>query len=59
MLEELKEVQEAIKKGKPKNEVEDKFKTYLEAYDNMDKNLDDKINHREIFYSYMRYMEKR
>lgn len=58
MLEELINLKTAIKHHKAKHIVKQKFITYLEAYDNADKDIGDKIRHREIFCQYVKYMGK-
>ena len=57
MLEELINLKLAIRKHKPKSEVKEKFRAYTNKYDNAEKTIQDKIRHREIFYSYINYMK--
>lgn len=47
-----------MRNHKPKHEVKQKFIEYLNAYDEKagEKSVGDKIRHREIFYTYCRYM---
>lgn len=56
MLEELINIKTAIKNKKPKSVVYEKFQKYLDAYDNSEKSVADKIRHRDIFYIYIKYM---
>lgn len=58
MIEEIIEVKKALKENRPLEEVIKKFTAYCIAYDNSEKNVCDKINHRDIFYDYMRYLNK-
>lgn len=58
MIEELINVKLAIRHNKPKSEVRDKFLLYTRAYDEAEKDVGDKIRHREIFMTYIRYMER-
>lgn len=59
MLESLINLKTAIRHNKSKSEVREKFLEYSRKYDDLEnKNIGDKIRHREIFYNYIRYMEK-
>ena len=59
MLEQLINVKLAMKKNLPKSKVREKFSVYSKAYDNLpEKTILNKIEHRDLFYDYMRYMAK-
>ena len=60
MLEELIEnLTEYIYYAFPKEFIEDAFKKYLEAYEDLDdSNVEDKINHRDTIEMYNKYMDK-
>ena len=58
MLEELLNLKNAMKKNKPKDFVQEKWNIYHEVYTNSDKGVIDKINYREIFMDYIRYMSR-
>lgn len=43
----------------PIQEIEKKYLEYLNEYDNLEnKGIKEKLEHRELFYSYMRYMNR-
>lgn len=47
----------AMKKGKSKDIVKYKFQEYLKEYDQLsDPSITRKINHRDLFYDYTRYI---
>jgi hypothetical protein len=58
MLEEMLNLKIAMRQNKSKHIVKQKFVSYLEKYDNADKTVADKIRHREIFYTYVQFMQK-
>lgn len=58
ILEKLINVKIAMLKNKTKHEVRDKYLEYVNEYDKGCRSLRDKIEKRELFYDYMRYMEK-
>ena len=56
-LESLIAVRKAIIHKEPSRIVQDKYLEYLNEYDNMNnKGIREKIEHRELFRAYMRYM---
>jgi hypothetical protein len=58
MLEKMIECNVAMLQKKPKQEVQDKYLKYLNEYDNKEKNVEMKQEHRDFFYRYLRYMER-
>lgn len=48
----------AMREEKPKSVVRYKFRKYMEEYDAKEKDVLDKIRHRDLFLDYLRYMEK-
>lgn len=57
-LESMVNVRLAMIQKKPKSYVLDKYLTYLHEYDNMEnKGIREKIEHRDLFHRYLRYME--
>ena len=56
MLEQLINLKIAIRQKKEKHIVKQKFLEYVNEYDNAERNIGDKIRHREIFYTYCQYM---
>ena len=46
----------AIRENRAKGVVRYKFRKYMEAYDNKDKDVIDKITHRDLSLEYFRYM---
>jgi len=57
-LEKMINCKVAMLKNKPKHEVQGLYLEYLHEYDNKEKTVRDKIEHREFFYQYLRYMER-
>jgi len=49
-------VRKAIDKGKSKEVIALKFREYMTDYDNADKSVQDKQNHRDLFNDYCKYM---
>lgn len=49
-------VRRAITQGKPKEVISFKYKKYMKDYDNADKSVQDKINHRDLFNEYCKYV---
>jgi len=56
MLEQLINLKLSMRHKESKEIVKQKFEDYSNAYDNYDKEISDKIRHREIFLTYSRYM---
>lgn len=52
----LTKVRKAIMQGKSKEVISFKFREYEKAYDNADKSVQDKQNHRDLFNDYCKYM---
>lgn len=49
----------AMKKNLPKSIVREKYSAYSKAYDDLpEKSMLNKIEHRDLFYDFMRYMSK-
>ena len=46
----------AMSSNKPKSVVRYKYRKYMEEYDNKDKDVIDKVRHRDISLDYLRYM---
>ena len=53
---ELKVLKEAIRKKLPKAIVKEVYNNYNESYEEMDKDVEDKIRFREITQKYWDYM---
>lgn len=49
-------LEKAMKEDKSRSIVKYKFRKYMEEYDNKDKNILDKIQHRDLSLEYYRYM---
>lgn len=49
-------LEKAMRENKPKNVVRYKFRKYMEEYDNKEKNVIDKIRHRDLSLEYFKYM---
>jgi len=47
----------AMMKNKSKSEVRDKYLEYMKEYDKECRNIMDKVEQRQLFYDYLRYME--
>jgi hypothetical protein len=58
ILEKLINVKIAMLKNKPKSEVRDKYLEYMNEYDKECRSIRDKVENRELFYSYLKYIEK-
>lgn len=58
MIEEIINLKLAMKQNKPKKVVTEKYQAYMKIYDNKDKDILDKVEHRDLFYDYIRYMSK-
>jgi hypothetical protein len=47
----------AMKKGRTKDIIRYKYQEYMKYYDNLaNPSITQKINHRDLFYDYTRYM---
>ena len=57
-IEKLINLKIAMKKGLLKKIVRQKFEEYRQSYEDMDKSIIDKINYRDTFMDYIRYMSK-
>jgi hypothetical protein len=58
MLEELINLKISMRKKESKAIVKEKFSNYLRVYDDGERDVADKIRHREIIESYWRYINK-
>jgi hypothetical protein len=58
MIEELLNVRLAMNKNRSKSFVREKYKLYSVAYENHEKSVGDKQDHRDLFMDYTRYMAK-
>lgn len=58
MLEELINLKISMRKKESKAIVKEKFSNYLRVYDDGERDVADKIRHREIIESYCRYINK-
>jgi len=56
MLEQLINLKTAIRNKKPKAEVREKYNEYLNAYEEEERDVGDKIRNREITQQYWTYM---
>lgn len=56
LLEDRINLKWAMKRGKANIEVTKKFDSYMKSYDEADKTVMDKIDHRDLFVDYMRYI---
>ena len=56
MLEELIAVKKAIKKKESKEKVKKKYQEYFMAYEESERNVEDKLRYREITQKYWNYM---
>lgn len=57
MIEQLiDKVKIAMKEKQSKDFVREKFNEYFNNYDDMEKTVEDKINHRDLLYDYTLYI---
>jgi hypothetical protein len=56
MLEELINLKTAIRKRKPKKEVREKYQEYTNAYQEIERDVSDKMRYKEITEKYLNYI---
>jgi hypothetical protein len=59
LTEKLINVKVAMLKNKPKHEVTDKYLDYFNEYSKVCRNVVDKAEQREVFFQYIKYMERK
>ena len=59
LIEKLISVKVAMLKNKPKSEVADKYLDYFNEYSKICRNVIDKAEQRQVFYQYIKYLEKK